>query len=161
MKKATYILIVVIICSCKSKTESFTFEEEGLKVKGQLINGKKEGIFKRYYSNGMIESIRIYKKDELEETSTEFNENGDTAMNFIDQKMYEYFRINKKLSISSIYVPNFTSKINEGIFFDSTAHIRLLNSDLKFLSKQDSNRLSKDYPDWQEQIKAWELKERP
>ena len=53
------------------------------------------------------------------------------------------------------------SKTIVGINFDSTGKLDHKFGKLDFLTKSDSLRLSRDYPDWQEQVKVWELKEHP
>jgi len=153
MKKIAFILVIVFISSCNEK-ENISYEEDGLKVVGQLIHGKKEGIFTHYFSNNAIQSIFYFENDTVA-IHTIFNENGDTIFQFKRSIMYDFAKVDTKTKITAIFKLNYKQRLYEGVFFDSTTHIQMINSDLSFLTRSDSLRLSRDYPDWETQVREW------
>ena len=73
---------------------------------GQTINGKKEGEWKTYYTNGQVAKIETYLNDTLNGQLSYFDEKGK-----IKGKLF--YRIGVKIDSSKMYFPNGQANLEE------------------------------------------------
>jgi len=118
---------------------------------GKFTNGLEDSTFIFMDTNGNVTSYEVYSEGKALMQVFYFI-NGDT-MGYADDKIFKAFYANKK--IETIQQAQLKNNEPIGIYFDSTGHITKLNSELTFLTKSDSLRLKRDYPDWETQVREW------
>lgn len=150
-----FVILLNNFCE-KSKKEIITTNYDSTKnVKKEII--EIHGLFvqktyrdinnlilqKEYKSNDSI--YRICYKENRDTLSFS---NNNKNINFLDDQ-------NK---IENINLTDDKGQFVGQIFFDNNGRIEYFLQKEIFLTKSDTLRLNKDYPDWMEQVKEWEIK---
>jgi hypothetical protein len=183
MRKIILINIAMLLClfSCNDKDVITTeYLDDGYKTHGLFLDKLKEGKHISFYSNGNIRQVKNYHLDTLEgedfliyEDSVKnkiYRKNGKLYKQVVTDRggdtTYIYNRKDKLNENTKAYFnkkPILFGSINNGIEkemkFDTLGKIKLLlNPPIDFLTKKDSYDLDRAYPDWKEQVKRWEEK---
>jgi antitoxin component YwqK of YwqJK toxin-antitoxin module len=163
--------LIFTFLSCEYKRETKVYFEGKEKVKGEFINGKRDGLFIYYYPNGRVRKIENYKLgryhgvrkiyfpngklEVIEEyqyknnnipiTQLGFTESGDTNLIFKDKTLRMYYDNKRPYS----FIPPNNKAFIE---FNEQGKIVKYKGPLYFMTKKDSADFEKYYPDWKEQI---------
>jgi len=127
--------------------------EGKFEANGNTINSIKHGLFILKNKKGDTIYLQMFNMDEFL-YEIDFKSK-DTLIITKGLKSYLFNKMSNKNKLASINILNAKIRDYEGLYFDSTGHINKLNSDLSFLTKSDTLRLSRDYPDWETQVREW------
>jgi hypothetical protein len=179
MRNCFYLFLVpFFILSCKNREEKnqFThkfFFENGVKVYGRFVNDSiRDGVFTYYYPSGEIGRVEVYERDSLIGPIVElFEDKKIRSFGYFNSKMTEFqFSFNYNGDTTGTILRNLIRRYSDGgkkrpifyyldakqISFDTLGKIREYRGPLDFLTKEDSLDLDRSYPDWREQVRAWE-----
>lgn len=116
-------------------------------------NGKLEG--ESIFWDSIYKHVEIYQNGVEIEVSV-YDTVKNVLINYVkNNKSYLFNVASQKISLIMLYDPEKDNSLK--LEFDSLGKIIFCNCPATFLSKADSLLLSKDYPNWQDQMKVWNV----
>ncbi len=108
MKRITFLMpILLLFVFCKKQPNKEYYPDGSLKNEFSLINGKYEGVFKKYYQSGQLEQLHTYSNGRKVDSSLFYNRNG--VLDYID-----YHNINDSIGVYRKYFYENESLKSEG-----------------------------------------------